>query len=178
MSCSLNSFPQLRDSHYFSFPAMLAIKLCQSYLHHFPMVLSHFPPRVILLSGLWSRSPLLWTQNSDMTPIQGRPGKKQLLKWEMLSVLASCTFPCCSFLLPGVVPCISQFSQGSSISSCSHLDVCTHGPRCLPRELSVNEPSFSICCWTPSWQKGPAKTWIHRDHTKDHRHYTLFEAWF
>lgn len=150
MSCSLNSFPLLRDSHYFSFPAMLAIKLCHSYFH---LPGGSQPPPTRGDSSLCSMKQIATTVNANLRHDlhQRQIREKQLLKWEMLSLLASCTSPCCSFLLPGVVPCISQFSQGSSTSpscSSSHLDVCTRGPRCLPRELSVNEPSFSICCQT------------------------------
>ena len=141
MSCSLNSFPLLRDSHYFSFPAMLAIKLCHSY---FDLCGGSQPLPTEGNSSLWSVKQISAAVNTNLRhdPHLRQIQEKQLLKWEMLSILASCPSPCCSFLLPGVVPCISQFSQGySTSSSCSssHLDVCTHGSRCLPRELSVKE---------------------------------------
>lgn len=150
MSCSLNSFPLLRDSHYFSLPAMLAIKLCHSYFH-LPGASQPLPTEGD--SALWSVKQISAAVNAYLRrdPHPRQIQEKQLLKWEMLSVLASCTSPCCSFSLPGIVPRISQFSQGSSTSSsCSSspLGVCTHGPRCLPRERSFSEPIFSTCCQT------------------------------
>lgn len=152
MSCSLNSFPLLRDNHYFPFPAMLAIKQCHSYFH-LPSGSQPFPTEGN--SSCWSVKQISAAVNAKLRhethPRQIR--EKQLFKWEMLSILASCSTTCCSFLLSGVVPGISPFIQGSSTSSScssSHLDACTCGPRCLARMLSVNEPSFSIRCWTPS----------------------------
>lgn len=150
MSCSLNSFPLLRDSRYFSFPAMLAIKLCHSYFH---LPGGSQPLPTAGDSALWSMKQLSAAVSAHLRhdPHPRQIWEKQLSKWEMLSILASCTSPCRSFSLPGIVPCISQFSQGSSTSSScssSHLDACTHGPRCLPRVLSFNDPSFSLCCWT------------------------------
>lgn len=81
---------------------------------------------------------------------------KTAVRMEILSTLANCKSSCCSFLLP----CIFQFNQSSftsSFCSPSHLDVCTHGSRCIPRELSVSKVRFSICCWTPFWQKWPCQ---------------------
>lgn len=63
MSCSLNSFPLLRRSHYFSFPATLAIKLCHSYFH-LPSGSQPLPTEAD--SSLWSVKQFTAAASADL----------------------------------------------------------------------------------------------------------------